>query len=68
MVIIGTTLLAACYLLGILLGDALGAAIGINANVGGVGFAMPAHGNALQGRRRKSAPCLTSHTRRNSRP
>ncbi len=40
MVIVGTTLLAACYLVGILIGEALGAAIGVHANVGGVGFAM----------------------------
>ena len=40
MVILGTTLLAVCYLLGIMIGDALGALIGVKANVGGVGFAM----------------------------
>lgn len=40
MVILGTALLAACYLLGIILGDALGALIGVKANVGGVGIAM----------------------------
>src|SRR5215471_13412442 len=36
----GTALLAACYLLGIVAGDALGTLIGVKANVGGVGFAM----------------------------
>ena len=40
MVILGTALLAGCYLLGILLGDGLGALIGVKANVGGVGIAM----------------------------
>ncbi len=40
MVIFGTTLLAVCYLLGVVAGDALGTLIGVKANVGGVGFAM----------------------------
>ncbi|WP_377805459.1 malonate transporter subunit MadL [Azospirillum sp. A29] len=40
MVIFGTALLAGCYLLGVLLGDILGALIGVKANVGGVGIAM----------------------------
>ena len=40
MVILGTALLAACYLCGILIGDALGSAMGVKANVGGVGIAM----------------------------
>jgi malonate transporter MadL subunit len=40
MVIIGTALLAGCYLLGTLLGDLLGILIGVKANVGGVGIAM----------------------------
>lgn len=40
MVIFGTALLAACYLAGLFLGDALGALIGVKANVGGVGIAM----------------------------
>jgi malonate transporter MadL subunit len=39
-VIYGTGLLAACYLAGIFLGDLLGEAIGVQANVGGVGIAM----------------------------
>ena len=39
-VILGTALLAVCYLLGIVAGDALGTLIGVKANVGGVGFAM----------------------------
>jgi malonate transporter MadL subunit len=39
-VIFGTALLAACYLTGVLLGDALGHLIGVKANVGGVGIAM----------------------------
>lgn len=33
-------LLAACYLVGVIAGDALGALIGVQANVGGVGIAM----------------------------
>ncbi len=40
MVIYGVGLLAFCYLTGIFLGDVLGAALGVKANVGGVGFAM----------------------------
>lgn len=40
MTIYGTGLLAACVLAGLFLGDLLGAAIGVKANVGGVGFAM----------------------------
>jgi malonate transporter MadL subunit len=40
MVILGTALLAVCYLVGIMLGDALGSLIRVKANIGGVGFAM----------------------------
>lgn len=40
MIIYGVALLAICTLLGLLTGDFLGAAIGVKANVGGVGFAM----------------------------
>jgi len=40
MAIYGTALLAACVLVGLLMGDLLGVAIGVKANVGGVGFAM----------------------------
>lgn len=40
MVIIGVALLAACYLAGMLVGDFLGVALGVESNVGGVGFAM----------------------------
>lgn len=40
MAIYGTALLAACVLIGLFIGDLLGAAIGVKANVGGVGFAM----------------------------
>ena len=36
----GTALLAVCHLLGILLGELLGRALGVQANVGGVGIAM----------------------------
>ena len=40
MVIYGVALLAFCTLVGVFLGDLLGAAIGVQANVGGVGIAM----------------------------
>lgn len=40
MVIFGTALLAACYLIGVLLGEGLASLIGVKANVGGVGIAM----------------------------
>lgn len=40
MAIYGVALLAACYIVGMLLGDVLGVAVGVKANVGGVGFAM----------------------------
>ena len=40
MVIYGVALLSGCLLVGLLLGDLLGSAIGVQANVGGVGIAM----------------------------
>ena len=40
MVIYGTAILALCHLLGIILGDLLGRALGMTTNVGGVGIAM----------------------------
>lgn len=40
MVIYGTALLAFCHVLGIVLGDLLGRALGMKTNVGGVGIAM----------------------------
>jgi malonate transporter MadL subunit len=40
MIMYGTALLAVCHLLGIFLGDALGHALGVKTNVGGVGIAM----------------------------
>lgn len=40
MIIYGVALLAFCFLVGQLLGEYLGLLIGVNANVGGVGFAM----------------------------
>ena len=40
MIIYGTALLAVCHLLGVVLGDLLGAACGMKTNVGGVGIAM----------------------------
>ncbi len=40
MIIYGTALLAVCHLLGIFLGDLLGAMLGAKTNVGGVGIAM----------------------------
>ncbi len=40
MKIYGVALLAACYLIGKLMGEGLGLLLDINGNVGGVGFAM----------------------------
>jgi len=40
MTIYGTALLSLCLLTGLILGDLLGLAIGVDANVGGVGLAM----------------------------
>ncbi|MCA3206076.1 malonate transporter subunit MadL [Cupriavidus sp.] len=40
MIIYGTALLAICHLVGLYLGDLLGAAIGVKSNVVGVGIAM----------------------------
>ncbi len=40
MAIYGVALLAACYIVGMFLGDVFGALVGVKANVGGVGFAM----------------------------
>ncbi|MDF1765139.1 MAG: malonate transporter subunit MadL, partial [Gammaproteobacteria bacterium] len=40
MLVYGVALLSACLLLGMLAGQALGLALGIDANVGGVGIAM----------------------------
>jgi len=40
MIIYGTALLAVCHMLGIVLGDLLGHALGVKTNVGGVGIAM----------------------------
>lgn len=40
MIIYGTALLALCHLLGIVIGDLLGRALGMKTNVGGVGIAM----------------------------
>lgn len=40
MVIYGVALLAFCFLVGKILGSFLGACIGVNGDVGGVGFAM----------------------------
>jgi malonate transporter MadL subunit len=40
MIIYGVALLAFCYVVGQIIGEFLGKIIGVNANVGGVGFAM----------------------------
>lgn len=40
MIIYGTALLAACYLLGVYLGGLLGQIFGVDANIGGVAIAM----------------------------
>ena len=36
----GVALLAGCYMAGNVIGDILGALLGVKANIGGVGFAM----------------------------
>ena len=40
MFVYGVALLSACLLIGLIAGDALGALIGVKANVGGVGISM----------------------------
>ena len=40
MEIFGVAILSVCYLIGQFIGDLLGVTLGINSNVGGVGFAM----------------------------
>lgn len=40
MIIYGVALLAGCHLAGLILGSSLGALLGVQSNVGGVGFAM----------------------------
>ena len=40
MIIYGVAALAACHLAGVILGDLLGSLLGVQSNVGGVGFAM----------------------------
>jgi malonate transporter MadL subunit len=40
MIIYGVALLAICTLAGVIVGDLLGALLGVNSNVGGVGIAM----------------------------
>lgn len=40
MAIYGVTLLSFCMLVGVLVGDIIGVAVGVNSNVGGVGIAM----------------------------
>ena len=40
MLIYGVALLAGCYMVGLFIGDILGVLLGVQANVGGVGFAM----------------------------
>jgi len=40
LIVYGVALLSACMLIGMILGEALGALIGVDANVGGVGIAM----------------------------
>ncbi len=40
MIIYGVALLALCSLVGLVIGEAMGALLGVKANVGGVGFAM----------------------------
>ncbi len=40
MIIYGVALLAICTLAGVIMGDMLGALLGVKSNVGGVGIAM----------------------------
>lgn len=40
MIIYGVAVLAGCLIAGMIVGDALGALLGVESNVGGVGFAM----------------------------
>jgi len=40
MIVYGVALLSACLIFGMLLGEVLGVALGVEANVGGVGIAM----------------------------
>lgn len=40
MAIYGVALLSSCMFVGVLIGDILGKLVGINSNIGGVGFAM----------------------------
>jgi malonate transporter MadL subunit len=40
MIILGVALLATCTLIGVFVGDLLGIAVGVKANVGGIGIAM----------------------------
>lgn len=40
MIIYGVVLLAACYIIGQIIGEGLGILLGVDANIGGVGFAM----------------------------
>lgn len=40
MIITGVAVLAGCFLVGMLIGEFLGLVMGVDANVGGVGFAM----------------------------
>lgn len=40
MIITGVAVLAGCFLVGMLIGEFLGVLLGVDANVGGVGFAM----------------------------
>lgn len=40
MVIYGVTILSVCMFIGLYIGELLGKAIGVNGNVGGIGFAM----------------------------
>jgi malonate transporter MadL subunit len=40
MIVYGVALLSVCLILGMLVGELLGAALGVDANVGGVGIAM----------------------------
>jgi malonate transporter MadL subunit len=62
MTLYGVAILAACFLVGRALGEQLGALMGIDANVGGVGFAMLLLILALQALRKYDARYVQSES------
>ncbi len=62
MTLYGVAILAACFLVGRALGEQLGVLVGIDANVGGVGFAMLLLIFALQALRKYDSRYMQSET------